>query len=271
MSNSYFLVFPEEYQKHPGYRQSSFTSRGIYFDLLQWMNGCSERGVLLFNDRPLLREKIAGVIGGDQQVVLGAIEELIQCGLIAVRKDGALFSPVLIAQEKARQDAARRKREQRERDEEAEKIGKISAGHSPVTIGSQSGHSDNRYINSSLSLSHACAIWQEVYGYPPPIYAQEYFDSQKIENETLWRETLTDWKVNRYSVRGLTSIYRAYCEKLERAATKAAKNGNVIQHPSAPKSQILTATPLTTCPKCQVLKGLDQCECGGVNQQKAAM
>lgn len=116
MGVPYFLVYSGDLQKHLGYRRISRDLKGLYLDLLLLMNEGSERGVLIINEQPLTKAEIAGVVGGDYDGTLRALEELLRVGLVAVRKDGALYSPEMVAQENERQETAKRKRKQRARD-----------------------------------------------------------------------------------------------------------------------------------------------------------
>lgn len=161
MSFPYFLIYSGDMQKHLGYRRASHVTKGVYLDLMLMANEGSERGVLIFNDVPLTKTEIAGVIIGDQGVILSAIEELIRLGLVVVRKDEALILPDIVAQEKERQDSAKRKRNQRKRDlegipteEEEESVLEVDEeppeSHVEVTLKSRKGHTA-----SSLSLSQS--------------------------------------------------------------------------------------------------------------------
>jgi len=93
----YFAVFANERLADPALRMAGDSAVGIFHFLepLAWIS--DEPGVLVWRGQPMKSEMIAKQIGRDPAAVNAAIAELVECGALGRRRDGALFVPQMAA------------------------------------------------------------------------------------------------------------------------------------------------------------------------------
>ncbi len=77
-------------------------------------------------------------------------------------------------------------------------------------------------------VSDVSAIWQEVFGEPITIYAQETLTSA-VSDFDAFRRTLEIWKMNGYSRRGLDKILDRYSQEAKNNQTKQSVTANHLR------------------------------------------
>lgn len=94
-----FMFYPGDWMKDPNLRRCSQAARGVWIDMLCLMFECEQRGVLITGSSPWSREDAAAAVGGNADVTLRCIDELVAKGVCKVREDGALYSKRLLDDE----------------------------------------------------------------------------------------------------------------------------------------------------------------------------
>lgn len=102
--------------KDPNLRRCSHAARGVWIDMLCLMFECSQRGVLITGNSPWSREDAAAAVGGNADVALSSISELVAKCVCKVREsDGALYSKRMVDDEAKRLANVKRVRSHREK------------------------------------------------------------------------------------------------------------------------------------------------------------
>lgn len=97
-----------DWLKDPNLRRCSPQARGVFIDLLCLMWESSPRGVLGKSSSPWSLEDAAGAVGGNQDVTLGCIKELLAKGPLArSKRTGRVFSRRMVRDELKRRRQAR--------------------------------------------------------------------------------------------------------------------------------------------------------------------
>ena len=97
-----FQFYPGDWMKDPDLRRCSHGARGVWMDMLCLMFECGSRGVLATGCSPWSREDVAAAVGGNADVTLRCIDELIAKGVCKVRDDGALYSSRMVRDDEER-------------------------------------------------------------------------------------------------------------------------------------------------------------------------
>lgn len=97
-----FQFYPGDWMKDPNLRRCSQAARGVWVDMLCLMFECEQRGVLATGGSPWSREDAAAAVGGNTDVTLRCIDELVAKGVCKVSEDGALYSKRLRKDEETR-------------------------------------------------------------------------------------------------------------------------------------------------------------------------
>lgn len=98
--------YPKDWLGDPELRRCSLEARGVWIDLLCLMWDCSERGVLATAGTPWTIDEIAGAVGGNTDVALRGIHELLAKGIASRDTRGAVFSRRMVRDEHIRQERA---------------------------------------------------------------------------------------------------------------------------------------------------------------------
>jgi hypothetical protein len=118
-----FLFYPKDWLTDVQLLGCTKDEKGVWIDLLCLMFLAPDRGVLANADgSPWPDEVIAGAIGGDTCVNLGAIRSLLAKGVASRNQCGAIFSRRMIADEKERKQANLRKARSRDRQSGGESL-----------------------------------------------------------------------------------------------------------------------------------------------------
>jgi len=99
--------------KDPNLRRCGHAARGVWMDVLCLAFECDERGVLITAGRPWTTKEVAAAVGGNADVALACIDELLAKGVAKTRADGAVYSKRMVEDEARRQRETERKRQQR--------------------------------------------------------------------------------------------------------------------------------------------------------------
>jgi hypothetical protein len=110
-----FQFYPGDWMKDPDLRRCSHAARGVWIDMLCLMFECSDRGVLASGGNPWSREDVAAAVGGNGDVTLRCIDELVAKGVAKVRDDGAIYSARMVKDEVERGKTRERVQNHREK------------------------------------------------------------------------------------------------------------------------------------------------------------
>lgn len=109
-----FQLYPGDWMKDPDLRRCSHAARGVMIDCMCLMFECEERGVFVTGGRPWTEDDIVQAVGGNRDVALASLRELLEKGVLRRREsDGAVFSSRMVRDEAQR--AATRERVKRHR------------------------------------------------------------------------------------------------------------------------------------------------------------
>ena len=108
-----FPFYPGDWMKNPNLRRCGHAARGVWMDVLCLAFECDERGVLITAGRPWTTKEVAAAVGGNADVALACIDELLAKGVAKTRADGAVYSKRMVEDEARRQRETERKRQQR--------------------------------------------------------------------------------------------------------------------------------------------------------------
>ena len=87
----WFPFEPGAWLQDPELSRCSAAARGVWIDILCLMFQSDERGVLVSCGDAWTVEETARALRGDTEVNLSSIQELLRCGVMRSRKDGALY------------------------------------------------------------------------------------------------------------------------------------------------------------------------------------
>lgn len=110
-----FQFYPGDWMKDPDLRRCSLAARGVWVDMLCLMFECEQRGVLATGGSPWSRTDVAQAVGGNGDVTLRCIDELVAKGVCKVREDGALYSKRQVEDEEKRAETRQRVANHREK------------------------------------------------------------------------------------------------------------------------------------------------------------
>jgi hypothetical protein len=109
-------MYPGDWKKDPALRSCSIAARGLWWEMLQSMFECPERGVLKTGTKPWEIPDIATDAGIHISSCAVLLEELEMKGVLSRREsDGAIFSRRMVRDEEARKANAERQADWRER------------------------------------------------------------------------------------------------------------------------------------------------------------
>lgn len=105
-----------DWQKDLNLRRCSHGAKGVWIDTLCLMHESGERGVLITGTSPWSEEDWAAAVGGNKDVTLNLIGELLAKGVVRKREsDGAFYSARMVRDEEKRSQLRTRVRNYRER------------------------------------------------------------------------------------------------------------------------------------------------------------
>lgn len=137
--------YPGDWMKDPALRAVSSVSRGLCIDMLCLMWESSRRGFLVHSTgRSVSTEQLARMTGNSVNETAVMLQELEDCGVFSRTEDGILYSRRMNRDERERQAAAQRKRDERSRNSLSDVTPNVTAmsrnGHAPSSS-SPSGES----------------------------------------------------------------------------------------------------------------------------------
>lgn len=118
-----FMFYPGDWLKDPNLRRCSLAARGMWVDLMCLMFECEERGVLATAGQPWSDDEIAQAVGGDRDVALSCLRELVGKGVAGRNQSGSVYCRRMVRDEEKRKAAANRQKKCRQ----------SRARHGPVT------------------------------------------------------------------------------------------------------------------------------------------
>lgn len=104
-----FQFYPGDWLKDPRLRVCSHAAKGVYIDMLCLMFESDERGVLATAGRAWSETEIAQAVGGDQNVTLAGIRELVDRGVVSRQgsnPEGAIYSRRMVRDEQKRRQCS---------------------------------------------------------------------------------------------------------------------------------------------------------------------
>lgn len=97
-----FQFYPGDWLKEPRLKVCSHATKGVFIDVLCLMFECEERGVLATAGRAWSETEIARAVGGDQDVTIPCIRELIEKGVVSRSETGAIYCRRMVRDEHKR-------------------------------------------------------------------------------------------------------------------------------------------------------------------------
>lgn len=203
-----FQFYPGDWMKDPSVRRCSHAARGVWVDMLCLMFECDERGVLINGGCPWSREDVAAAVGGNLDVTLRCIDELVTKGACSIREsDGAFYSRRMVRDEAERAKARDRKREERSREKKsAEQTS--SQRQSTRKKGDVPDHSQvcpddvtpmSQPSSSSISTSNKT---------PPPLTSADSPNRESARSPA-WVEEVEEVLLNEFGVEDLGCLQKA--------------------------------------------------------------
>lgn len=157
--------YPGDWLKDPNLRRCSHTAKGVWMDALCLAFEGSVRGVFITSDVPWSLQDIGCAIGGNLDVTIEGLRELVSKGVLRQREDGAYYSKRLVEDEARRQYERNKKANQRRRsDEELEQFEDVpqdvpemspTSPESVPALSPRSSSSSSREEKSSLTHTRA--------------------------------------------------------------------------------------------------------------------
>ena len=139
-----FQFYPGDWMKDADLRRCSHASKGVWIDMLCLAFECEVRGVFVTAGRPWTIQEIACAVGGNADVTLACIQELVDKGVAKKRcEDGAIYCKRMVCDEESRKKSNERVGKWRE------KHGKKRQCNAPVT---------QKLPLSSTSVSNAVTL-----------------------------------------------------------------------------------------------------------------
>ena len=108
-----FAFYPGDWLKDPNLRRCSHTAKGVWIDVLCLAFEGSVRGVFVTGDVPWSLKDIGCAIGGNLDVTIEGLQELVSKGVLKQREDGAYYSKRMVDDETQRVSERERKANQR--------------------------------------------------------------------------------------------------------------------------------------------------------------
>jgi hypothetical protein len=103
-----FQFYPGDWQKDPDLRRCCHAAKGVWVDMLCLMFECEQRGVLATSGTAWTDDEIVRAVGGDHDVTLACLRELVE-KRVAHRDDrGAVYSRRLVRDEDSRRNGVTR-------------------------------------------------------------------------------------------------------------------------------------------------------------------
>lgn len=107
MKLPYFKFFPGDWQKDPNLRRCSHAAKGVLMDALCFAFETDERGYFITGGKPWSETDIAKAVGGNVDVTLKLISELLNKSVLKRRAtDGAIYSAKMVREEEIRKKRA---------------------------------------------------------------------------------------------------------------------------------------------------------------------
>jgi hypothetical protein len=100
--------FVTAWSSDENFRRCTHAARGVFVSVFCLVVRQGQGGVLVAGDTPWSLDEVAAVIGGNADVTLGSIDELLAKRVLFKRPDGALFIAELVEREEARKRSRER-------------------------------------------------------------------------------------------------------------------------------------------------------------------
>lgn len=99
----YFKFYPGDWRKDPNLTRCSHAAKGVLMDALCLAFETEERGVFITGGRPWPEKEIAEAVGGNTDVTVRSLSELLLKGVLKRREsDGAIYSAKMVRDEEIR-------------------------------------------------------------------------------------------------------------------------------------------------------------------------
>lgn len=83
--------YPGDWKKDLGVQSLCFFDRHVWFECMLLMHESEERGVLVLNNKPIVEESLARMLGLDNQILTKSLAKIIEMGVCSIREDGAIY------------------------------------------------------------------------------------------------------------------------------------------------------------------------------------
>lgn len=90
--NFWFKFVPADWRKDPDLSRCSFAAKGFWIDMICILQETEEPGIFKTNGIPWSDREITAAVGGDVEVGLSCLSELLTKGVCSRSKDGAIFA-----------------------------------------------------------------------------------------------------------------------------------------------------------------------------------
>lgn len=107
MKKPSFQFYPGDWKKDQNLARASLAAKGAMIEIMCLAFECEKRGVLGTDGKPWTIEEIAFAMGGDKQVNIDAIKELLELNVLKKNKKNFIFSSRMVKDSKVLE--ARRK------------------------------------------------------------------------------------------------------------------------------------------------------------------
>jgi hypothetical protein len=205
-----FQFYPGDWMKDPALRRCSHGARGVLVDVICLAFECEERGVLITAEKPWTDEEVAGAIGGNADVTLSHLRELLDKGVLKRRKDGSIYSARMVRDEENRQKTRERVQNHRNKEVKRDCNGDVTSDVTPLKhpsspSSSPSGNNISTERPSGIPANESEAIsWASMENVPAD-FAKDVFNQCEGVN---WKDganrDITNWRSyikQRYSKR----------------------------------------------------------------------
>lgn len=96
MKKPAFQFYPGDWRKDQNLSRASLQAKGAMIEIMCLAFECDKRGVLATDGKPWTIEEIAHAMGGDKQINISAIEELLKLNVLKKNKKNFIFSSRMV-------------------------------------------------------------------------------------------------------------------------------------------------------------------------------
>ena len=134
MKRPSFQFYPSDWLRDTALRTCSVGARGLWMDMICFMHEGTPYGHLKVNNKVILPDNLARMVGETLNTVEGYLRELSDAGVFEYDEDGAIFSRRMVKDEKVRNVRADGGKK----------------GGNPALIASKDNHKDNHKVNDKV-------------------------------------------------------------------------------------------------------------------------